>query len=73
MEEKNASKNYPPELLELFREFQYGRIGRRSFLDRAGKFAIGSTGAAAMLETVAPSAGAQQVPTSSSKLRTRSL
>ncbi len=69
MEEKNASKNYPPELLDLFREFQYGRISRRSFLDRAGKFAIGSTGAAAMLETVAPSAGAQQVPTSNSKLR----
>ena len=70
MEEKNASKNYPPELLDLFREFQYGRISRRSFLDRAGKFAIGSTGAAAMLETVAPSAGAQQVPNlKHSKLR----
>jgi len=40
MERKKAS-DFPQELLDLFHEYQHGEIPRRTFLDRAGKFAVG--------------------------------
>ena len=48
MERKKAS-DYPQELLDLFHEYQHGDIDRRSFLERAGKFAVGGLTAAAIL------------------------
>ena len=69
MERENVL-NYPPEALDLLREYQQGRISRRSFLDRAGKFTLGSLAAASMLETLAPhDAWAQQVPNPSASLQ----
>jgi carboxymethylenebutenolidase len=62
MERKQAS-DYPQELLDLFHEYQHGDINRRSFLDRAGKFAIGGLTVAAIYESLTPNyAWAQQVP-----------
>src|SRR4051794_37109818 len=40
MERKTADQ-YPQELLDLFHEYQHGDMDRRSFLDRAAKFAVG--------------------------------
>jgi len=61
MERKQAS-DYPQELLDLFHEYQHGDITRRSFLDRAGKFATGGLTVAAIFESLRPNyAWAQQI------------
>lgn len=61
MERKKAS-DFPPEVMKLFDGYVHGAITRREFLDRAGKFAVGAFGAAAMLESLKPNfAWAQQV------------
>ena len=61
MERKLAS-DYPQELLDLFHEYQHGDITRRTFLDRAGKFAVGGLTVAAIFESLRPNyAWAQQV------------
>ena len=61
MERKEAS-DYPQELLDLFHEYQHGDIDRRTFLSRAGKFAVGGLTAAAIFESLRPNyAWAQQV------------
>lgn len=62
MERKKAS-DYPQELLDLFHEYQHGEINRRTFLDRAAKFAVGGLTVAAIFEGLTPNyAWAQQVP-----------
>jgi len=61
MERKKAS-DYPQELLDLFHEYQHGDITRRTFLDRAAKFAVGGLTVAAIFESLRPNyAWAQQV------------
>lgn len=62
MERKKAS-DFPQELLDLFHEYQHGDITRRTFLDRAGKFAVGGLTVATIFESLKPNyAWAQQVP-----------
>jgi carboxymethylenebutenolidase len=61
MERKSAS-DYPQELLDLFDEYQHGDIDRRTFLERAGRFAVGGLTVAAIFEGLRPNyAWAQQV------------
>src|ERR1051325_3821499 len=61
--ERKAASDSPQELLALFHEYQPGRIDRRTFLDRAGKFAVGGLTVAAIFEGLRPNyAWAQQVP-----------
>jgi carboxymethylenebutenolidase len=72
MERKKAS-DYPQELLDLFHEYQHGDINRRTFLDRAGKFAVGGLTAAAIFEGLKPNyAWAQQVPKDDARIATSS-
>src|SRR4029078_13568683 len=60
--ERKVASDYPQELLDLFHEYQHGDIDRRTFLDRAGKFAIGGLTLAAIFESLTPHyAWAQQV------------
>lgn len=60
--ERKAASEYPQELLDLFHEYQHGEIDRRTFLDRAAKFAVGGLTAAAIFESLRPNyAWAQQV------------
>ena len=69
MERKLAS-DYPQELLDLFHEYQHGDISRRTFLDRAGKFAIGGLTVAAIFESLRPNyAWAQQVPADDKRIK----
>ncbi|HEX8149057.1 MAG TPA: dienelactone hydrolase family protein [Pyrinomonadaceae bacterium] len=69
MERKTAS-DYPQELLDLFHEYQHGDIDRRTFLDRAGKFAVGGLTVAAIFEGLRPNyAWAQQVPPDDKRLK----
>ena len=69
MERKKAS-DFPQELLDLFHEYQHGDISRRTFLDRAGKFAVGGLTAATIFESLRPNyAWAQQVPKDDKRLK----
>lgn len=57
-----SAKDFPQELLELYDFYAHGRITKRQFLDRAGKFAVGSVTALALLNMLRPNyALAQQV------------
>ena len=70
MERKKAS-DFPQELLDIFHEYQHGEITRRTFLDRASKFAVGGLTVAAIFESLKPNyAWAQQVPKDDSRLKT---
>src|SRR4030095_6302802 len=69
MERKKAS-DYPQELLDLFHEYQHGDIDRRTFLDRAGKFAVGGLTVAAIFEGLKTnSSWAPPVPTGDKRLK----
>jgi carboxymethylenebutenolidase len=68
--ERNVASDYPQELLDLFHEYQHGDINRRTFLDRAGKFAIGGLTVAAIFEGLTPNyAWAQQVPPDDKRIK----
>ena len=61
MERKKAS-DFPQELLDLFHLYVHGDISRRTFLEGAGKFAVGGLTAAGIFEMLKPNyAWAQQV------------
>jgi carboxymethylenebutenolidase len=69
MERKKAS-DFPQELLDEFHLYQHGDIDRRTFLDRAGKFAVGGLTAAAILDLLRPNyAWAQQVAKDDRRIR----
>ena len=69
MERKPAS-DYPQELLDLFHEYQHGDIDRRTFLDRATKFAVGGLTVATIFESLRPNyAWAQQVPADDKRIK----
>src|SRR5258706_11959614 len=69
MERKKAS-DFPPEVLKLFDGYVHGTLGRREFLDRAAKFAVGGFTAAAMLESLRPNyAFAQQVAKDDARIK----
>jgi carboxymethylenebutenolidase len=71
MERKTAA-DFPPEVSKLFDGYVHGSITRREFLDRAGKYAAGTFGAAAMLQALAPNfAWAQQVKPDDKRITTQ--
>jgi carboxymethylenebutenolidase len=68
MERKKAS-DFPQPVMDLFDGYVHGRITRRDFLDRAGKYAVGGVSAAAMLEMLSPNfALAEQVKKDDSRI-----
>ena len=68
--ERKAASDYPQELLDLFHEYQHGDISRRTFLERAGKFAVGGLTVAAIFEGLRPNyAWAQQVPPGDKRIK----
>jgi carboxymethylenebutenolidase len=68
--ERKVASDYPQELLDLFHEYQHGDIDRRTFLDRAGKFAIGGLTLTAIFESLKPNyAWAQQVPPDDKRIK----
>ena len=69
MERKSAA-DYPQEVLDLFHEYQHGDIDRRTFLDRAAKFAVGGLTVAAIFQSLTPNyAWAQQVKPDDKRIR----
>jgi carboxymethylenebutenolidase len=68
--ERKAASDYPQELLDLFHEYQHGDIDRRTFLTRAGKFAVGGLTVAAIFASLTPNyAWAQQVPPDDKRIK----
>ncbi|MBW8781881.1 MAG: dienelactone hydrolase family protein [Verrucomicrobia bacterium] len=58
-----TARDFDQELIDLYDYYAHGQIDRRTFLDRAAKFAIGSLTAGALLDMLSPSyALAAQVP-----------
>src|ERR1700716_1401297 len=69
--ERKVASDFPQELLDLFHLYVHGDINRRTFLERAGKFAVGGLTAAAILDMLKPNyAWAQQVPKDDKRIRT---
>jgi carboxymethylenebutenolidase len=65
------ASDFPQELLDEFHLYVHGEIDRRTFLDRAGKYAVGGLTAATLFEMLKPNyAWAQQVPKDDSRIRT---
>lgn len=57
-----TAKDFSPELLELYDYYAHGRITKREFLDRAGRYAVGGLTAMAILGMMSPNyALAEQV------------
>ncbi len=57
-----TAKDFDQELLDLYDFYAHGRISKREFLDRAGRFAVGGVTAIALLNMLSPQyALAQQV------------
>lgn len=57
-----TARDFHPDLLELYDYYAHGRITKREFLDRAGKYAVGGLTAVAILRMLSPDyALAQQV------------
>jgi carboxymethylenebutenolidase len=72
--ERMKASDFPPEVLKVFDGYVHGFIGRREFLDRAAKYAVGGLTAAAMLESLRPNyALAQQVPKSDARIHAEYL
>ena len=60
--ERRKTSDFQRGLLDLSREYQRGHIDRRSFLNGAGRFAVGALTVGAIVETMRPNyAWAQQV------------
>ncbi|MEO8530827.1 MAG: dienelactone hydrolase family protein, partial [Deltaproteobacteria bacterium] len=57
-----SAKDFDQELLDLYDFYAHGKITKREFLDRAGKWAIGGVTAVTLLQMLSPNyALAQQV------------
>jgi carboxymethylenebutenolidase len=70
MERKTASQ-FSQDVLDLYDDYAHGRITRRSFLERASRFAAAGLTATAILEALSPNyAFAQQVPKDDARLKT---
>ena len=69
--DRRAAEDFPREVLDLFDEYVHGGIGRREFLERAARFAVGGVGAAALLAQLSPNyAWAQEVPADDPRIKT---
>jgi carboxymethylenebutenolidase len=59
--EKKTARDFDQELLNLFDQYVHGGIDRRTFLDRAAKFAVGGMTAAMLLDALSPKFAEAQV------------
>jgi len=52
--QRMKASDFPQEVLNLFDRYVHGGIGRREFIDRASKYAVGGMTATAMFEALKP-------------------
>jgi len=64
--------DFDPALLDLLDDYVHGGIDRRTFIDRAGKYAVGGVTATALVDSLSPVYGAetQQVAPDDARLTT---
>lgn len=69
--ERKKSSDFPQELLDEFHLYVHGEIDRRSFFERAAKYAVGGLTVTALFDALKPNyAWAQQVPKDDARIRT---
>jgi carboxymethylenebutenolidase len=67
---RKKASDFPQELLNLFDGYVHGAIGRREFLHRAQRFAVGGVTAAALFQMLKPNyAWAIQVPPDDKRIK----
>src|SRR6476661_3833058 len=59
--ERKTAHDFDQELLILFDAYVHGGIDRRTFLDRAAKYAVGGVTAAMLLDQLSPKFAENQV------------
>ena len=68
--ERRKASDFPQELIDLLNSYVHGQIGRRGFLRRAQKFAVGGMTAAALFQMLRPNyAWAIQVPPDDKRIK----
>ena len=65
-----TAADFDPEVLKLFDGYVHGRVSRRDFLARAGRYAAGGTTAATLLAHLSPSFAAPLVAPADARLKT---
>jgi carboxymethylenebutenolidase len=65
-----TAADFDPEILKLFDGYVHGRLSRRDFLLRAGRYAAGGVTAATLLTQLSPSFAAPLVVASDARLKT---
>jgi carboxymethylenebutenolidase len=65
-----TATDFDPEVLKLFDGYVHGRLSRRDFLARAGRYAVGGATAATLLAQLSPSFAAPLVAASDARLKT---
>ena len=65
-----TAADFDPEVLRLFDGYVHGRVSRRDFLSRAGRYAAGGTTAATLLAQLSPSFAAPLVAPQDARLKT---
>jgi carboxymethylenebutenolidase len=65
-----TATDFDPEVLKLFDGYVHGRLSRRDFLARAGRYAVGGATAATLLAQLSPSFAAPMVAASDARLKT---
>jgi carboxymethylenebutenolidase len=72
--ERKTAQDFDQELLYLFDQYVHGGIDRRTFLDRAAKYAVGGMTAVGLLEALNPRfAEAQLIPKDDARLEAQSV
>ena len=65
-----SASDFPPEVLRLFDQYVHGQIDRRTFIDSAGRFAVGGIGGAGLLAALSPRfAYAQKVSPTDARIK----
>src|SRR5512132_4272974 len=68
--EPKSSADFDQGLLNLFDKYVHGDIDRRSFLERATRYAVGGMTASMLLDALSPrSAQPQQIPKDDNRLK----
>jgi carboxymethylenebutenolidase len=65
-----TAADFDPEVLKLFDGYVHGRVSRRDFLARAGRYAVGGATAATLLAQLSPSFAAPMVASADARLKT---
>ncbi|MBT5831717.1 MAG: dienelactone hydrolase family protein, partial [Candidatus Latescibacteria bacterium] len=68
---RKTAADFDPELLDLFDGYVHGQMDRRTFFEKAAKFAVGGLTATALIDSLMPNyAWASQVANDDKRIKT---